>query len=782
MILRTIFTTTFVTLIGLTAFSNVHNPNSYVDMQQALLGPHKIEALELDLTLDEEIHKFYDNVSSFKTLKAIRVTDYDTKGDLAAFCRIAAQLKTVERLELPTNEITTLPRDLNRFESLTEIHLVGTEELGTWVPSEAVLIDYVRDASLKKDVKMIVYNTEELEDNALSKLVRMYPDALIDPVVEVDNDFVYMPGKFKSVRPPLKGVDVEREKYTVNAEAGAKLYYKSGTIVHVPTDAFVDKDGQVIEGEVKIEYREFADPAEIFASGIPMNYDSAGQRGWFTSAGMFEMSASYEGEEVFVNPNKTIDVSLVTTDTDTDFNLYHLDEETGEWVYDRADINTVFGSELQPLSGAWSAYARVNSNGMMEMDFDNKTFAERWEDDSYSFLYRKDEDNTAQIYSLPGKMIVGNRYIDWSRCPRIALNMTSDGENEDHKVRFTLDASVKTHPELRAFQNVVWNYQGDMQKGDFRRDLVKKKVFYDLRITYDEVAQTFTIQLKDKDGKVTLEAVPEFNNGKMSDRALRAEYENRQGRYNLYLEQKATAFNKQVASNERKYNRQKEHSWFSVTTFMSEEERKMTKETWLEYYEVMRGNFSFMLDESDVDMMETYRQMEDSRRSALRRNRMNIRNSARSTRASLRRMIRTPFFGLINVDKRNGRLTPGEPVALPTILASQQTRDAALKIDAAFATKKNVRIDVQSAFVLAKGHNGVLRFDMEDKAKIMELVFNPMCETTIIAVDKKGKLSILKPKQVGDIECSYNKKVENLLEMKELDKQFKSIEDLRRLL
>ena len=71
------------------------------------------------------------------------------------------------------------------------------------------------------------------------------------------------------INPPIKGLNVPKESFTVNAKLGDTLFDKSGSILIFPKNSFVDASGNIIKGDVKVEYREFSDPFDFFVSGIP---------------------------------------------------------------------------------------------------------------------------------------------------------------------------------------------------------------------------------------------------------------------------------------------------------------------------------------------------------------------------------------------------------------------------------------------------------------------------------------------------------------------------------
>jgi hypothetical protein len=136
----------------------------------------------------------------------------------------------------------------------------------------------------------------------------------------------------KFVHPPIKQADVPFSDYVVDASRGDTIMYLSGSVLLFPPDAFVDKNGNVVKGNINIKYREFSNPVDQFLSGIPMDYDSGGVKYTFESAGMVDIQAFKNGEPVFVNKNKKPEINLATSNIDPAQNLYYLDTVSQQWV------------------------------------------------------------------------------------------------------------------------------------------------------------------------------------------------------------------------------------------------------------------------------------------------------------------------------------------------------------------------------------------------------------------------------------------------------------------
>ncbi len=149
-----------------------------------------------------------------------------------------------------------------------------------------------------------------------------------------------------NVNPLLAGVDIPTDSYTITAENGGNFTTPVGTNIKVPANAFLDKNGNPIAGEVELKFREFHDVPSIFAAGINMTYDSAGTEYHFESAGMFEIEGFQNGEALFTNPNALISVELASKQLGDHFNIYYQDPESG-WKYIRKD--TVSKKEMPML-------------------------------------------------------------------------------------------------------------------------------------------------------------------------------------------------------------------------------------------------------------------------------------------------------------------------------------------------------------------------------------------------------------------------------------------------
>lgn len=102
----------------------------------------------------------------------------------------------------------------------------------------------------------------------------------------------------------------------------------------IPQNAFRKEDGTLFEGNVNFSVTPIMDPVTMALSGSPMFAESEGQKGIFSSAGMFEVKAeSVEtGEKLIPNQDKIIQVELPNNQPSSKSNLYYFDPVSKQWV------------------------------------------------------------------------------------------------------------------------------------------------------------------------------------------------------------------------------------------------------------------------------------------------------------------------------------------------------------------------------------------------------------------------------------------------------------------
>lgn len=131
--------------------------------------------------------------------------------------------------------------------------------------------------------------------------------------------------------PAFENLDIEYDKHKYSANEEKTFKSESGSEISIPKNAFVDADGNPIEGSVDIQYREILSPSEIIFSGVDMKYEKDGEVHDFQTAGMFDIRAFNNGEEVFLQKGKEVTVSFASN-IKGDYDFYYYNENEKNWV------------------------------------------------------------------------------------------------------------------------------------------------------------------------------------------------------------------------------------------------------------------------------------------------------------------------------------------------------------------------------------------------------------------------------------------------------------------
>ena len=286
------------------------------------------------------------------------------------------------------------------------------------------------------------------------------------------------------IQPPIPGAETQYTTYTIDAQKSQKIITDDGTTVSIEKNTFVDADGNTIVGEVEVLFREYHNPLDIFKSGIPMEYDSAGQVYTFESAGMFDLQAEYKGERVSTFA-KEIVVDIVGENRSTKYNDYYYDTTTRNWSYLakstlnpleetedegslEAEVPTAIASEIEPAINTPAPTqptmpklpALLSAKYAFEAEFDARKFPELYK----GCVFQVDETQSTfspAYYSVKWDMVeltpmdVSNRYnlhlekgsqvMDVQCFPAIT-------QQEYNRVKKAYDDSLQVYQQWQAAQ------------------------------------------------------------------------------------------------------------------------------------------------------------------------------------------------------------------------------------------------------------------------------------------------------------------------------------------
>lgn len=177
-------------------------------------------------------------------------------------------------------------------------------------------------------VTLVAFNSpeEKQKDNTIAD------NSLSSPPPEDNNNFDYDEDT-KCFNPPVKELEIPFEKFNIDNSKENILTTSMSTQIVIPKNAMTDQNGAPIVGTVEIKVREFHTPVDIYLSGIPMKYDSAGNEFTFESCGMIEIYGFQNGQPIEIEAGKAIEIKFEEKDKNTALNLYDFDTVANKWNY-----------------------------------------------------------------------------------------------------------------------------------------------------------------------------------------------------------------------------------------------------------------------------------------------------------------------------------------------------------------------------------------------------------------------------------------------------------------
>jgi hypothetical protein len=169
------------------------------------------------------------------------------------------------------------------------------------------------------------------------------------------------------IAPPLPKLAIGYTSYKINATTGGTIKVGvNGSEIKIEPMSFVNKDGSAINKDIEILYREYRNPTDIFLSGIPMTYDSAGVKSIFESAGMIDIIGLCDDVPIYVKEGKSIAINLKSNSKET-YNVYALDTINKNWVYKGLDkVTALPKSNNKTLTTKSTVVNKTSNNDIAE--------------------------------------------------------------------------------------------------------------------------------------------------------------------------------------------------------------------------------------------------------------------------------------------------------------------------------------------------------------------------------------------------------------------------------
>lgn len=309
----------------------------------------------------DNLEKIDLSMTDFEDIKQLTTDSFKVKHVIANNCKKlnydflckSLERSGVRKLEIADEKMANLPRGIHRMKSLEE--LIVSKSLINYVPSlnnhkslKRITINSNELSTIYSSVKSLpnleylnikrtVVNTQEV-----IKLIKKFPHAEIVYNPQKIGTPVRFPDFLKDLnfKAPFKNLVQSFEEFTFNSKSTNQIKLASGTTISVSPNSFQFKDNILYDGEVVFEIKEIKSSLEIFASGLPMVYDSTALFG-FESGGMYVMKAKTKnGIALSLRDNKFVKVKTELPDDNGGFQTYELNDQN-KWVNNGKQVNYI---------------------------------------------------------------------------------------------------------------------------------------------------------------------------------------------------------------------------------------------------------------------------------------------------------------------------------------------------------------------------------------------------------------------------------------------------------
>lgn len=297
---------------------------------------------------------------------------------------------------------------------------------------------------------MIVRNVGESGGETLTYPA---PIALVAPVAKLDKAFM---------------------TFTVDAAQGdTVLNYNSGSVIKVPADAFVDKNGNPIAGKIDIQYRELNNHVEQFAAGVPQQPTVA------QNVSTIQIQGYQNGEPIYVNQGKKLDIELrtplPTEVAPSDLKIYAYEQKTDSWKFQQVD-------NVEIITNATT-----------------NTTAQTTNPNSAS-----SKESEAQLASIRAKYPL----------PAEPVKMAKPADNRE---TFDIDFDKKEFPELSQYHGVMWAINGTDTK---YQNALTSRDWSNMSLKHKQ-GNRYELFLADEKGDLRIEVVPVLSNAAEAERVYK---------------------------------------------------------------------------------------------------------------------------------------------------------------------------------------------------------------------------------------------------------------------
>jgi hypothetical protein len=147
---------------------------------------------------------------------------------------------------------------------------------------------------------------------------------------------------------PFSRLGKEAQTFTVNTSENIEIKGKEGTVISIPGNSLVKENGQAINGNIKIELKEFYRKSDFITSNLHTMSDKA----MLESGGMIHISATAAGAKLKLKKGAEMKIEFAASKRIEGMGLFKGEEKDGQinWVPQNTNTRAVEGTSANVLS------------------------------------------------------------------------------------------------------------------------------------------------------------------------------------------------------------------------------------------------------------------------------------------------------------------------------------------------------------------------------------------------------------------------------------------------
>ncbi len=536
-----------------------------------LLIPAKVlfsqeELVYIDYQLPTSV-KQLNSLRNLKNTKSIHFNHPPNTNQFADHLKKISQLVELEKVVISNYEGKKLPSEVQKLEFVEEISIIGCPEVSMKVLFKQLSVLPILErlnlsnnniVVLPKEIQLLA-NLKELNISLNSNINLK---ASLDVIKEIKMiQKLGLPVNQLSEIPPnigelknLKELNLFDNNLTDLPDEIADL--DSLEILKVEKNIIVKSlDNYKKFGKLNIKYLSIDDNLS------DEEFEKLKQI--FPNAEIEQIEEKQFGEDQFKDELKLLKDSL--------YREVMNEREGGNGSLDSPKVIRKVPKGVKILSKSYMHYAEIFDNLSVEVDFDSTLFQERFRDTNYYNVFP----------IQPGIAF-----------EKVNLKMVKSKEKGQIWFEFIEDEYYfENHPEMDAFNDMVWVVVGNIGAvKSFKEEYVKDKSYSDFRLQYRSGKKNFILVLKSGRGFEKLTVFPRFPSKSSSVEKVQFSYEKRMLKYLEKLNKRNYEYNKELFRKKANYRYQLarvyKKAWEDFKkNYFCEEEKEMSKEEWLSYYD-----------------------------------------------------------------------------------------------------------------------------------------------------------------------------------------------------